>query len=247
MNNKAFLYIDILGFSELVKNNSPLIRKIFNTIDSLHVHRDIKFRAIIFSDTVLIFSDDRDSDPIHILITYLVEYAQLLFYRLNYYRVYFRAILTIGEFNCIEFANFIGFYGMALINSYNAESTLRGFGLYVDKSISNEVFIFDKINYDEKYDYVILCQSMYSLYKDCLGILPVNNNLLTETDTYSNLKEELRFFQDIYDSMNTIDDKRIQMKYHEVYKLYKSYMPTFFEKFEELGFTMSTICPCILI
>lgn len=45
---KAFLYIDILGFTNLVTCGSRKVESIFRIIDSLHVHKDIAFQTIVF-------------------------------------------------------------------------------------------------------------------------------------------------------------------------------------------------------
>lgn len=45
---KTFLYIDILGFKNLVTSNTDKVESIFKIIDSLHVHKDIAFQTIVF-------------------------------------------------------------------------------------------------------------------------------------------------------------------------------------------------------
>ena len=55
---KTFLYIDILGFKNLVTSNTDKVESIFKIIDSLHVHKDIAFQTIVFSDTILVFNKD---------------------------------------------------------------------------------------------------------------------------------------------------------------------------------------------
>lgn len=45
---KTFLYIDILGFENLVTSNTDKVESIFKIIDSLHVHKDIAFQTIVF-------------------------------------------------------------------------------------------------------------------------------------------------------------------------------------------------------
>lgn len=84
---KAFLYIDILGFKNLVTSNTDKVESIFKIIDSLHVHKDIAFQTIVFSDTILVFNKD-NRYPLHFYVTYLIEYAQQLFYRLSMINVY---------------------------------------------------------------------------------------------------------------------------------------------------------------
>ena len=51
VDEKLFLYIDILGFSDIVENGER-IDALFAEIDRLNVHIDKGFRTIVFSDTV---------------------------------------------------------------------------------------------------------------------------------------------------------------------------------------------------
>ena len=97
----------------------------------------------------------------------------------------------------IELKNVNAYYGEALISTYQDEKELKGFGLYIDKSISNDSFIFEKIDFNEKYDYILLCQSLIKLYKKTKGKLPVSKSLLTETDDYYRIDEDIRFFREI--------------------------------------------------
>ena len=69
---KAFLYIDILGFGQLVKDNSPKTEKIFEIIDGLNVHRHFAFQTIVFSDTILVFNKNEEYQN-HYYVTYLIE------------------------------------------------------------------------------------------------------------------------------------------------------------------------------
>lgn len=73
--------------------------------------------------------------------------------------VYFKGIITLKSFTYLEMQNLNAYYGEALISTYQDEKKLKGFGLYIDKSISNDSFIFDKIEFNDKYDYILLCQS----------------------------------------------------------------------------------------
>jgi hypothetical protein len=67
MPDKYLLYIDILGFSDLVQNDPHQIERIYGVLDSLNVHRHDVFRTIVFSDTVLVYNrltpkpNDRDA------------------------------------------------------------------------------------------------------------------------------------------------------------------------------------------
>lgn len=239
---KAFLYIDILGFGQLVKDNSSKIEKIFEIIDGLNVHRNFAFQTIVFSDTILVFNKNEDYQN-HYYVTYLIEYAQQLFYRLSLINIYFKGIITLGDFNFTKLNNIVAYYGLALIETYQDESLLKGFGLFINKNLSSEVIVFDKINFNEKYDFILLCKSFINLYKHTNGVLPIDTNILSETDTYFSIDEDLRFFREIEYLKNNHSIKEIREKYEMVYNLYKSITPNFFQKFEDEGFLPFTLNP----
>jgi len=238
--NKTLLYIDILGFGQLVKDNSPKINEIFKIMDGLNVHRHFALQTIVFSDTMLVFNKNKEY-PNHYYVTFLIEYAQQLFYRLSLINVYFKGIITFGDFNFTKLNNIDAYYGLALIETYSDESTLEGFGLFINKSLSDEVIVFDKINFNEKYEFILLCQSFMNLYKHTNGVLPINTDILIETDTYFRIDEDLRFFREIEYLKNNYPTEKIREKYETVYNLYKSVTPIFFQKFEEEGFLPFTL------
>lgn len=244
--NRAFLYIDILGFENLVRTNSNKVDKIFAIFDSLKVHKHFALQTVVFSDTILVFNKDESLSKDY-YCTYLVEYAQALFYRLSEINIYFRSILTFGEFNFSQMSNIQAYYGLALIDAYkdegrkengeNGEEILEGFGLYVDRKVSHEIIVFDKVPFTKKYEFILLCQSLKNLYTATSGVLPINDiNLLTETDTFYRIDEELRFFREIEYLKQNHSDDRIRSKYQKVYDTYKADLPLFFKTFEDQGF-----------
>lgn len=239
---KIFLYIDILGFEKLVRNKSSKVDKIFKIIDELNVHRHFALKTIVFSDTILVFNKSEDHQN-HYYVTYLIEYVQELFYKLSNLNIYFKGLITLGEFNFSKLNNIDAYYGLALIDTYKDESKLEGFGLYVDKKITNDIVVFDKIKFDEKYDFVLLCQSLILLYEHTNGKLPIDTEILFETDTFYRIDEDLRFLREIEYLKNEHPVKKIKDKYQKVYEIYKSATPEFFKKFEKEGFLPFTLNP----
>jgi len=232
---RAFLYIDILGFETLVRTNPPKVDRIFEIFDSLKVYKHFALQTVVFSDTILVFNKEENHSADY-YCTYLVEYTQELFYRLSAINIYFKGILTIGEFNFSQLTNLQAYYGLALIDAYNDEKKIEGFGLFVDKDLSDNIIVFDKVPYTEKYEFILLCQSLKNLYITTKGSLPINIKLLTETDTFFRIDEDLRFFREIEFLKNNYPDERVRKKYHKVYNTYKTDMPLFFKVFEEEGF-----------
>jgi len=239
--NRIFLYIDILGFENLVINHSQKVEIIFSIIDRLNVHKHFALQTIVFSDTILIFNKNDDYAG-HYYVTYLIEYAQQLFYNLSLSNIYFKGIITFGEFNFTRLDNIDAYYGLALVDAHNDEKKLDGFGLFINKNLNDDVTTFDKIDFDEKYDFVLLCQSTINLYRDTNGVLPIEDvNMLSETDTYFRIDEDLRFFREIKYLKDNHSDKKVREKHKKIYNLYKTTLPIFFQKFEEQGFLPFTI------
>ena len=54
MTRNLFLYLDILGFSDLV-NDPKQVEELYGVIDGLHVFSHNMFECIAFSDTLLIY------------------------------------------------------------------------------------------------------------------------------------------------------------------------------------------------
>ncbi|MES2064640.1 MAG: hypothetical protein V4456_22165 [Bacteroidota bacterium] len=238
---RIFLYIDILGFETLVRTNKTKVDEIFRTFDGLKVFKHPALQTVVFSDTILVFNKD-ESWPDHYYCTYLTEYAQQLFYRLSRINVFFKAIILKGDFNYSNLKNIDAYYGLALINAYHDESELEGFGLYVEKAISDEVVTFDKVTFNEKYDYVFLCQSILNLYDHTSGVLPIKDlNIFSETDTYHRIDEDLRFLREISYIKEQHPVLRVRDKYQKVYQVYKNRLKDFFNKFEIEGFMPFTL------
>ena len=82
MANRLFLYIDILGFKDLVKSGGD-IAMLYRTIDELNVHRDRDFTCIVFSDTILVYGAENWLGVSNQGVMWLIEFAQDLFFRLT--------------------------------------------------------------------------------------------------------------------------------------------------------------------
>lgn len=236
--DKIFLYIDILGFTDLVENKSPKVQFIFETIDKLKSFKHFAFNTIVFSDTILIFNNDEEKYDTHYYITFCVEFVQELFYNLALNNIYFKALITKGEFHVGNLENFQFYYGNALIEAYKDSSVLNGFGLFVNKAVSKDVIILEKISDAEnkKYDSILLCDSFVKLNKRAKGLLPVDLCILSDTDEFDRIEEDLSFFRKIAYLKEHIKDLKIKQKYETFYDWYKKYANPLFDKMEENEF-----------
>ena len=225
---RNFLYIDILGFSEMVQKQPCKIEKIFQIIDRLSVYKHYAFETIVFSDTILVFNKKYNA-PNHYYVTYLIEFAQQLFYKLLSIDVYFKGLITYGEFNFKSMNNIQAYWGEALIETYNDANLLQGLGLFVNKKLSS------------KYDYILLCQSYINLYKSTKGKLPIEIEILYETDEYNQIDEDMRFFREIRYVKDNCTVHKITNKYLVVYMWYKNYTYPLFKQLEDGNFSPSVL------
>lgn len=243
MENKYLLYIDILGFTETIKDLSKT-EEIFEIIDSLNVHQHNGFKTIVFSDTILVYNflDPKSQSDREYIIMYSCEFAQDLMYRTIGRDVYFRGILTYGEFNHHKFKNIEGFYGKALVDSYIKEKSINCCGLFIDSECDKFNRIFPTIHYDSDLNFVYLNQSL-DRFQNTIGChLPVDSFFLTEIDDYYRIIWDVKLLKDIYYLMNNHSDAKVRTKYLETWHLYKKRYPKILDSLEKGDFEYSVIC-----
>jgi len=107
--SRAFLYIAILGFENLVRTNPDKVDQVFEIFDTLKVYKHFALQTVVFSDTILVFNKDESLSKDY-YCAYLVECVQELFYRLSAINVYFNGILTYGEFHFSRMTNIQAYY-----------------------------------------------------------------------------------------------------------------------------------------
>jgi len=165
MEKRLFLYLDILGFTELLKDPND-VEELYQIVDRLNVFSHDTFRCIVFSDTLLIYETTcigSNTADLSVSIMWLCEFAQDLLYRLISTDRHFRAILTLGEFKCSNLENIQYYYGNALVETYNYEKRIHSTGLFIHKSLTRYSDIFKTTAYDSEYDYVYLTQDLNSI------------------------------------------------------------------------------------
>lgn len=225
----------------MVLNQSCKIDKIFQIIDGLNVYEHYAFKTIVFSDSILVFNDEWNASN-HYYVTYLIEFTQQLFYKLLSIGVYFKGLITYGEFNFKQMNNIQAYWGKALIETYNDANDLKGLGLFVNKKLSSDIVVFDKLdNVDSKYDFIFLCQSFISLYKSTRGKLPIELMTLYETDKYMNIDDDIKFFREIQYIKDNYRNQKIVDKYLMVYMWYKKYTYPLFRQLEDGKFSPSVL------
>lgn len=204
MADRYFLYIDILGFADLVGDKNR-IREIYRIVDDLNVHNNRPyFRTIVFSDTILVYSDPggEKTDPSG-SIMWMCEWAQDLFVRFVPSNMHFRAILTLDDFEHEEMKHIEAFYGQALVRTYRQEKSIQGMGLYIDNKLLPHCDIFHTSKYNADLSYVHLMQSLEHISQK-IDQYPIFADVLTSTDMQYFNAANLVYLRNIYKHMNNL-------------------------------------------
>lgn len=243
--NKFFLYIDILGFSDLVRTGSNKVDELYEIIASLNVHRHPNFKAIIFSDTILIYNTDepRNYDESRYLVMYLCEFAQDLHIRLTGRQIVFRAIITRGEFYHYHINEVPCFYGKALIDAYLSEKKIKATGLFLENSCASYCTIFDHVKYNEQYRYIFLIKYLKQLEIDFEGVFPIDEEYVEQTDLAWVIMPEIISLENIYKNAISHSDKKVKAKYSKTFSLYQKKYPKTINKLIENNFAPNFISP----
>ena len=244
MEEKFLLYIDILGFSELVKKNPSKVEMIYNIIDNLNVHSHNTFKTIVFSDTILVYNNypivtRKDNEQ---TVMFAIEFIQDFTYHLAEKDIHFRAILSHGKFKHYNLKNTECYFGEVLINCYNKEKEINGIGLFIDKKITQYNKIFPTADYDKDLEFVSVLQSIERLNENSFGKLPFPDLItIDETDAFWSIKFELNYLKNIFNSSMKHPNRKVRGKYIQTYQLYENLYKSLLITFEENNFSYLSI------
>lgn len=158
MTDRLLLYIDLLGFSQIVQSDNDLLPDLFRILDQSNAHDHGSFSVIQFSDTLLVYNVPKmtNGHDHSYIAMYLCEFAQEIQYMLLGRDVYLRGLITYGQFDDTgptpnsDFKHVRAFWGQALIKAYRAESTIQAVGLFVDSTAKPHMNIFETHQYDNQ-------------------------------------------------------------------------------------------------
>jgi len=215
MTERLFLYIDILGFSELIEDVGK-VEQIYSIIDGLNVFQHAPyFKCIVFSDTIVVYSTtawadctNRNAD-----IMWMCEFAQDLFYRLIWNDIHFRAMLTTGDFEHKNLTNINAFYGQALVKTYNYEQNIVCMGLFIDKRLDGYSDIFKTTSYDKNYNFVHIMQTLGDISFD-ESDYPFSPDIILDEGVENFHAYDFVYLRNIYRHMTDTNlDPHIRAKY----------------------------------
>lgn len=239
---RFLLYIDFLGFSDLVAENPKRIDMIYQIINSLNVHAHEAFKTIVFSDTVLVYNSELASSERNkkYLVMYACEFVQDLQRRLVGQGVFFRAVLVFGEFEHYKLNNVECFYGGALIKAYLKEKDIAVIGMFIDDACNQFNDIFEVERFDDDLSFVYLNQSLECLQRETDGDLPASLELLL-SGNYPDLVWDIRYLKDIHSNMQVNPSPRVRAKYLMTWHLFRKRYRKILDALEDGRFSMSVV------
>lgn len=245
MTTRYLLYIDILGFSQLVSEDERRVNDLYEVIASLNVHKHDTFRAVVFSDTILVYNAVRaqSEHDKRYLVMFLCEFAQDLMHRLVERNIVFRAVLVRGEFTHYELNSIPCFFGPALVHAYKSEKDIQAIGLFISTELIPENDIFKSHSFDDNFHFVYITQSLQRVEHDFQGGFPVDAWLFEDTDEIWHIVPEALMLRHIYDNANSDLPKEIKMKYQTTWDLYEKEYPHTVGFLLEHQFDVSAMAP----
>jgi len=240
--NRYFLYLDILGFSDMVATPSRVL-DLYQIMDCLHVYTHHAFQGFVFSDTLLIYNTVQPSDAHdrHYCVMYLAEFAQDLLYRLIGREYYFRAILTNGGFFHHRFKNLECFFGQALIDSYLHEKSLIGVGLFLDNRLLSENQNFPVQRHCDRYHYVFLTQDIQRASDYGQSGFPFPGRKLDSTGMTLPTYAQLVFLADVYRKATEHPEPKVRCKFQATWGFYSAKFPSLCNVLQKSGFDFRAV------
>lgn len=231
VKERFLLYIDFLGFSDMVKHKPSRVRELFNIINQLNVHYHEAFKTIIFSDTILVYNMDYAicSEDEDYYVMFLIEFVEDLFYRIANKNFVFRAFIVKGEFEFNELKNFQQYFGKALLKAYNSEKNFPYIGLFIDEKSNknNKVFTTKKITKD--YSYVFINQSL-DHYCQNFNEFPIDKSIAEEDCLIENISADILYLKSLFLLSQLSIDTKIVEKTRNTLKIYKQQFPEFYNE-----------------
>lgn len=247
MNQRFLLYIDILGFTDLVATNEEKVRVLYTILDKLNVHKHNLFDTIVFSDTILVYNKS-EPQPLfneERIVMYSIEFAQDLLYRLIGSGIYFRGLLIRGEFDHYHLKNVECFFGSALISAYQREKLIPCTGLFIHDSCQQYNIVFDVHYYNDQLSFVYLNKPIERFKRLDHTMLPLRPGSLADSDLDWIIVKDCEMFQEIYRNMKEHPDSRVRQKFQNTWKFWEIKMPKFLRLLVDIDFSPARLDPTI--
>jgi hypothetical protein len=247
-DNRFLLYIDILGFSDLVSNSPSKIDDLYEVIASLNAHKHNAFRCVIFSDTILVYNTDGGDTrrDISYLLMFQCEFVKDLLHRLTSRGIFYRAVITYGYFRHYQLNEVPCFYGTSLINAYNAEKDIKAIGLFMDNKLIPYCDIFHHTPFNDNYSFVYVTQALDQLEGICKSGLPAGELkfYIEETElNWTGGPEILHLAALCGNARSAALPESVTKKYQTTIELYRRRYPQIISRLEDNQFDIKSVFP----
>ena len=242
MSDRFLLYIDILGFTEMVAKDPRKVARVYSILDTLKVHKHNSFTTIVFSDTILVYNNGAPTNDYDrkYLVMYLTEFAEDLHDRLIGQDIYFRATLVAGEFFHYELDHVDCFYGSALIKAHKAEKDIPSLGLFMDNECAKFNQTFHLTRFNDEFSYVYLNQHLENLNKHAFGVFPTVFNPPVG-DVAPDVFGQIKFLQHIHDQMRSHPLPHVRSKFLTAWDFHKKRYPQMLRVLEDNQFKADSL------
>lgn len=253
MFERFLLYVDVLGFSDLVEMKPEIVRRILAALDSSPAYDHPDFTAIQFSDTFLVFNEREvtsDYDKQYCAM-YLCEFVQNLQYKLLSSNTFMRAIITYGSLEDSSpesggsLNNIRAVWGESLIKSYRLERNIQAIGTFVDETVQPHMHIFETQMYDiqERLWFVDIATRLRSFFphKESEDFSYAEYEVCT-TGNEGLLVQDLYYLKLLFENSRDIEKPpRIRTKYLTTWEIYRLKYTGLCKRLEEVDFDFRKI------
>ncbi len=241
MSDRFLLYIDILGFAEMTSKEPRKVARTYAILDSLNVHRHHAFKTIVFSDTVLVYNPTpaQSDDDRSYYVWYLIEFAEDLHHRLTGQDVFFRAVLTSGDFSHYQLENIECFFGAALISAYTREKSIPSLGLFLDENCAIHNKYFRTASLDGKSSFVYLNRSIEGLTQCTGDTYPFRDRAIEDQAPF--MPWQVRFLRDVHANMRSHRSPLVRAKFLTAWDFYAKRYPGLTRALVDSDFSLDAI------
>ena len=241
MNERFLLYIDILGFADMTRKEPRKVARIYSILDSLNVHRHDAFKTIVFSDTVLVYNHTLAStkEDCEYLVWYLIEFAEDLHHRLTGQDIYFRSVITTGDFSHYSLKNVECFFGEALVNAYISEKEIPSLGVFISNECNDFNQYFRTAEFNDRFHFIYLNRSIEYLHQYTNDQYPFSDPTLE--DQAPHIPWQVRFLKDIHEQMRTHPLPAVRLKFLTAWDFYSKRYPSLLRLLETNEFSINAI------
>lgn len=238
MRTTIFLYLDILGFRDLMQRPER-VDWLFQRLDAARIHSDSNYHATVFSDTLIAYNrrELQSAEAKSIEVIFLIELVQQFTSLIVGSGIFYKAVVTEGNFSYTKLRNIEAYYGDALLGAYDNESKINATGLYLDKSLRQYNQIFRWREYSDTLDFVYFTQRLSEIEgwtRDCTNgnlsmkgaTLPLDLTLIGEYDELGiRVIEEVEHLREVFTAMNEHPKDSVRRKYSNTWIFYQKQYP----------------------